>query len=126
MMLFEPMRDAFRALRINILRSVLTTLGIIIGVGAVIVMVSIGAGAQAQVEDIISSMGADVLYVFPGSTLGRARMGTGSLPTLTEDDAEAIPKRNSGNPGCSALYSRLATDHLRQPELAYPHNGSTP
>jgi len=93
MMLFEPMRDAFRALRINILRSVLTTLGIIIGVGAVIVMVSIGAGAQAQVEDIISSMGADVLYVFPGSTLGRARMGTGSLPTLTEDDAEAIQKK---------------------------------
>ena len=92
MMLFEPMRDAFRALRINILRSVLTTLGIIIGVGAVIVMVSIGVGAQAQVEDIISSMGADVLYVFPGSTLGRARMGTGSLPTLTEDDAEAIQK----------------------------------
>jgi putative ABC transport system permease protein len=92
MMLFEPIRDAFRALRVNILRSVLTTLGIIIGVGAVIVMVSIGAGAQAQVADIISSMGADLLYIFPGSTLGRVRMGTGSLPTLTEDDAEAIQR----------------------------------
>jgi putative ABC transport system permease protein len=92
MALLEPVRDAFRALRVNILRSVLTTLGIIIGVGAVIVMVSIGAGAQAQVADIISSMGADLLYIFPGSTLGRVRMGTGSLPTLMEDDAEAIHK----------------------------------
>ena len=92
MTLVEPIRDAFRALRVNILRSILTTLGIIIGVGAVIVMVSVGAGAQAQVEDIISSMGADLLYVFPGSTLGRVRMGTGSLPTLKEDDAEAIQR----------------------------------
>lgn len=92
MTLFEPIRDAFRALRVNILRSVLTTLGIIIGVGSVIVMVSIGAGAQAQVADIIDSMGVDLLYVFPGSTLSRVRLGTGSLPTLTEDDAAAIRK----------------------------------
>jgi putative ABC transport system permease protein len=91
MIILEAARDACRALRVNILRSVLTTLGIIIGVGAVIVMVSVGAGAQAQVEDIINSMGADLIYVFPGSTTAaRIRLGTGSLPTLTEEDAEAI------------------------------------
>jgi len=92
MMLLEPVRDAFRALRVNIMRSVLTTLGIIIGVGAVIVMVAVGAGAQAQVAEIINSMGADLLYVFPGSTTSRIRLGAGSLPTLSEDDAEAIRK----------------------------------
>ena len=93
MTIVEPVRDACRALRVNILRSVLTTLGIIIGVGAVIVMVSVGAGAQEQVADIINSMGADLIYVFPGTTTAaRIRQGTGSLPTLTEEDAEAIQK----------------------------------
>jgi len=92
MMLFEPARDAFRALRVNIMRSALTTLGIIIGVGAVIVMVAVGAGAQAQVAEIIDSMGADLLYIFPGSTTTRVRLGAGTLPTLSEDDAEAIQR----------------------------------
>jgi len=92
MMLLEPARDALRALRVNIMRSVLTTLGIIIGVAAVIVMVAVGSGAQAQVAEIINSMGADLLYVFPGSTTSRVRLGAGSLPTLSEDDAEAIQK----------------------------------
>ena len=58
-----------------------------------IVMVSVGSGAQAQVEEIISSMGADLIYVFPGTTTSaRTRLGTGSLPTLTEDDAKAIKR----------------------------------
>jgi putative ABC transport system permease protein len=92
MMLLEPARDALRALRVNIMRSVLTTLGIIIGVAAVIVMVAVGSGAQAEVAEIINSMGADLLYVFPGSTTSRVRLGAGSLPTLSEDDAEAIQK----------------------------------
>jgi putative ABC transport system permease protein len=92
MMLIEPVRDALRALRVNVMRSVLTTLGIIIGVAAVIVMVAVGAGAQSQVAEIINSMGADLLYVFPGSTTSRVRLGAGSLPTLSEDDAEAIRK----------------------------------
>ena len=92
MMLLEPVRDALRALHVNIMRSVLTTLGIIIGVAAVIVMVAVGSGAQSQVAEIINSMGADLLYVFPGSTTTRVRLGAGSLPTLSEDDAEAIRK----------------------------------
>jgi putative ABC transport system permease protein len=93
MMLFEPVRDAFRALRVNIMRSALTTLGIIIGVGAVIVMVAVGVGAQAQVAEIIASMGADLLYVFPGSsTTARVRLGAGTVPTLNVEDAHAIQR----------------------------------
>ncbi len=90
MMVLEPARDALRALQANLLRSVLTTLGIIIGVGAVIVMVSVGTGAQLQVAEMINNMGADLLYVFPGSPAARVRLGAGTTPTLTEDDAEAI------------------------------------
>ncbi len=90
MLILEPARDDLRALRANLLRSVLTTLGIIIGVGAVIVMVSVGTGAQIQVAEMINNMGADLLYVFPGSTTARVRLGSGTTPTLTEDDAEAI------------------------------------
>jgi putative ABC transport system permease protein len=93
MTLFEPVRDAFRALRVNVMRSALTTLGIIIGVAAVIVMVAVGVGAQAQVTEIINSMGADLLYIFPGSsTTARVRLGAGTVPTLSVEDAEAIQK----------------------------------
>ncbi len=93
MMVFEPMRDALRALRVNILRSALTTLGIMIGVGAVIVMVAVGAGAQAQVAEIINSMGADLIYIFPGTSTTRGlRLGAGSVSTLTEEDGLAIRK----------------------------------
>ncbi len=93
MMVLEPIRDAFRALRVNILRSVLTTLGIIIGVAAVIVMVSVGAGAEARVAELINSLGSNLIYVLPGTTTsGGVRLGSGTLPTTTEDDAEAIAR----------------------------------
>jgi putative ABC transport system permease protein len=93
MMILEPMRDALQALRVNILRSVLTTLGIIIGVAAVIVMVSVGSGAEAKVAELINSLGSNLIYVSPGTTTaGGIRLGTGSLPTTTEDDAEAIQR----------------------------------
>ena len=93
MMVFEPARDALRALQVNILRSVLTTLGIIIGVAAVIVMVAVGAGAQAEVAEIINSMGADLIYIFPGTSTTRGlRLGAGTVSTLTEEDGQAIQK----------------------------------
>jgi putative ABC transport system permease protein len=93
MMIFEPARDALRALRVNIMRSVLTTLGIIIGVAAVIVMVAVGAGAQAEVSEIINSMGADLIYIFPGTSTTRGlRLGAGTVSTLTEEDGQAIKK----------------------------------
>ena len=88
---FASLRIATRALRRNKLRSVLTTLGIIIGVGAVIAMVGIGNGAKAQVEAQIASLGENVILVFAGSyTSSGLRSGTGSSTTLTVDDAEAI------------------------------------
>ena len=82
---------ALRALRRNKLRSVLTGLGIIIGVGAVIAMVSIGNGAKAQVESQVASLGQNVITVFSGNfTSGGMRGGWGSAPTLTIEDATAI------------------------------------
>ena len=82
---------ALRALRRNKMRSFLTALGIIIGVAAVIAMVSIGNGAKAQVEAQVASLGRNVVTIFPGSvTTGGARGGWGSSNTLTVEDAEAI------------------------------------
>ena len=87
----ETFRLALRALLRNKMRSFLTVLGIIIGVGAVIAMVAIGEGAKAQVEASFASMGSNLLVVLPGSTQsGGARGGFGSLPTLTWDDLGAI------------------------------------
>ncbi|MES2562775.1 MAG: ABC transporter permease [Pseudomonadota bacterium] len=86
-------RIALRALRVNKLRSILTMLGIIIGVGAVITMIAIGSGAQAQVEEQIKALGTNLIVVFPGSfTSGGVRMGAGSRPTLTDDDAYALQR----------------------------------
>ena len=82
---------ALISLRVNVLRSVLTALGIIIGVAAVIIMVSVGAGARANVNALIERIGSNLIMVVPGSsTRGGVRGGTGSKPTLTEGDATAI------------------------------------
>ncbi|HEY0944554.1 MAG TPA: ABC transporter permease [Opitutaceae bacterium] len=88
---------ALRALRRNKLRSVLTALGIIIGVGAVIAMVSIGNGAKSQVEAQVASLGQNIVTVFPGSfTAGGMRGGWGTASTLTVEDAEAINREVAG------------------------------
>ena len=85
------LRLALRALRRNKMRTVLTMLGIIIGVGSVITAVSITTGATKQVEDRVASLGQNVITIFSGSfTGGGARGGWGSAPTLTLEDAEAI------------------------------------
>ncbi len=87
----QTLRVAVRALLRNKLRSFLTTLGIIIGVSAVIAMVAIGEGAKARVEESFASMGSNLLVVLPGSTTaGGQRGGFGSMPTLTWDDLAAI------------------------------------
>ncbi len=93
MSVVDPLLDALRSLRSNALRSVLTTLGIIIGVGAVIMMVSVGNGAKARVNKLIESLGANVMLIRSGSSQGAGvRGGAGTLPTLTESDAWAIQK----------------------------------
>jgi len=85
--------SAFRALQRNKMRSFLTMLGIIIGVAAVIAMLAIGQGAQYSVEQQISSLGTNVLIVFPGSqNAGGVKGGAGTTTTLTEDDCIAIQR----------------------------------
>ncbi len=84
---------ALRSLKVNKLRSILTSLGIIIGVSAVIIMLSVGEGAKGKISKDISSMGSNLLLVMSGSTTsGGVRMGSGSQPTLKMKDAEAIQK----------------------------------
>ncbi len=88
---------ALRALRRNILRSVLTALGIIIGIAAVIAVVSIGNGAKSQVEASIASLGQNIISVFPGNfTTGGVRGGFGSASSLTVEDAQAIQREVAG------------------------------
>ncbi len=82
---------ALRALMVNKMRSALTMLGIIIGVGAVIAMVAVGTGAKQRIADQIASMGSNLLIILSGSsTSGGLRFGSGTVPTLTADDAKAI------------------------------------
>jgi len=87
----QTLRVAIRALTRNKLRSFLTTLGMVIGVSAVIAMVAIGDGAKARVEAAFAAMGSNMLIVLPGtSTAGGAMGGFGTMPTLTWDDLRAI------------------------------------
>ena len=89
---WEVLRTAVFALRGNWLRSALTSLGVIIGIAAVIVMVSVGQGTQAEIDKLVSGLGSNRLDVGPGSRRGPggARMSASSYYTLDEDDAEAI------------------------------------
>ena len=92
-LLFTIIRVAFQALGRNKMRSILTMLGIIIGVGAVIAMVSIGQGAQETIAQQIASAGSNMLYVMPGAwNSGGVRMGAGTTSHLTVEDYQAIER----------------------------------
>jgi putative ABC transport system permease protein len=89
----STVKISFRALWVNKMRSSLTMLGIIIGVGAVIAMVAVGSGASQKISEQISSMGSNLLIILPGATsAGGVRMGAGTQPTLSMGDADAIVK----------------------------------
>ena len=89
--LLASLRIALRALMVNKMRSALTMLGIIIGVGAVVAMIAVGSGAKQRISEQIASMGSNLLIVLSGSsTSGGLRFGSGTVPTLTVDDAKAI------------------------------------
>ena len=91
MTFMRTLRTALRAMRRNVMRSVLTTLGIVIGVGAVIAMMEIGHGSSTAIQKTVSSMGANNIMVFPGnSARGGVSFGAGSSVTLTPEDAEAV------------------------------------
>src|SRR5512136_1689189 len=89
----STLKISLRALRVNKMRSALTMLGIIIGVGAVITMLAVGTGASRRIAEQIESIGSNLLIILPGSTTaGGVRMGAGTQPTLTLRDADAIKK----------------------------------
>ena len=88
---------ALRSLKANKMRSILTSLGIIIGVAAVIVMLSIGHGAQVSIQEQMKSMGSNLMIIRSGtSTSGGQRMGHGSQPSMKASDGDAIEKRIKG------------------------------
>ena len=102
MIVLNALKLALRALKRNTLRSLLTMLGIIIGVAAVISVVSIGNGAKARIEASIASMGQNVVQVMSGSSRrGGVSMGFGSAGTLTKEDFDAIRKDVKGIAGIS-------------------------
>ena len=112
---FMTLRIALRALRRNKLRSFLTMLGIIIGVGAVIAMVAIGEGAKALVKAQIASLGTNVLVIIPGAAVpGGVRTGVGGVRTLLDTDARAI--------GEEVPAVALASPSLRRPEQVIAAN----
>jgi putative ABC transport system permease protein len=97
MRLTEAIRSALSAISANALRSLLTMLGIVIGVAAVIAMVAIGSGARNLVDRQIRSLGANLAIVTPGNvTQGGARLGAGAASTLTDEDAAAIKREIEG------------------------------
>lgn len=98
---------AIEAITCNKLRSALTSLGIIMGVGAVIVMMALGDGAKASIEQRVASLGTDVVTVSAGSAnVGGVRMGQGAVTTLTAEDAQAIA---SGAAGVRAVSPGVST-----------------
>jgi len=85
------LKEATRSLVRNRTRSILTTLGIIIGVASVIVMVGVGAGAQSDVKKQISALGANSIQIWSGAfRSGGAHMAAGSMTALSLEDADAI------------------------------------
>lgn len=93
MNLLATLRVALNALRVNLLRSILTMLGVIIGVAAVITMLAVGAGAEARIQQQIQSLGSNIMIITAGArTASGVRLATGTTTSLTEDDAAAIAR----------------------------------
>jgi putative ABC transport system permease protein len=102
--IFQTIPSALAALRSNKFRSLLTTLGIIIGVGAVIAIVALGEGASASVSDRLAGLGVNVLTITPGSAnAGGVRTGAGGVTSLKAADADAIASKIDGVTGISPV-----------------------
>ena len=90
---YRTLKTAIGALRRNVMRAVLTTLGIVIGVAAVITMMEIGNGASITIQRTMASMGANTLVIVPGAAnTSGINYGAGSMMTLTPQDADAVGK----------------------------------
>jgi putative ABC transport system permease protein len=107
----QSISSALDALKANKLRALLTMLGIIIGVGAVIVMVALGQGASASVAARLARLGTNMLTIQPGSgNVGGVRAGAGSLPSLNDQDTQAIEQQV---PGIAAISSNLGAGNVQ-------------
>jgi len=107
--LLASFRIALRALVVNKMRSALTMLGIIIGVGAVVAMIAVGSGAKQRIDEQIASMGSNLLMVESGSaTSGGSHMGAGTTATLTVGDAKAIETEIPGVKNVSPMIRGVA------------------
>ncbi|MEZ5924551.1 MAG: ABC transporter permease [Hyphomicrobiaceae bacterium] len=111
MSVFDSLLIALRALRTNLLRSFLTTLGILIGIASVIIMVAVGAGARSEIDRQISSLGTNMLVIFPGSgrTFGGRAAGAGTDVPLAERDLGALREQVPGVIAISGLLSASAS-----------------
>jgi len=120
MSIAESIRMALRSLAANKLRSALTMLGIVIGTGAVIALLSIGQGAQAEISSQIQSIGSNLIFVFPGQfeQTGPGRPRLDRLEPLTREDAEAI-----GDPAQAPHVAAVAPQIQRTVTVVY--NGIT-
>jgi len=109
MNVLASVRIAVRALRVNKLRSALTMLGIVIGVGAVIATAAVGAGAHARIMEQFESLGSNMIFIRALSAReGGARLGAGTLPTLTEEDALAIQREVPSVEGAAPYIAGMA------------------
>jgi len=118
-MIFAMLGEAWRAMGANRLRTFLTMLGMVIGVGAVVLMMSIGQGAQYAIKQTISAMGSNLFVLLSGHTMsGGVRSGAGGAHTLNVSDAEAITEL----PGVQAV----APIHPGSAQIIYgPNNWNT-
>ena len=125
----ESIRLAMRGLAANKLRAALTMLGIIIGVGAVIALLSIGEGVEAAITEEIQGIGSNLIFVVPGSLQhGGASFGAGSLASLTLDDAEAIddPLNCPAVAAVAPVFTRNAQVIYRNQNAYASITGTTP
>lgn len=123
----STLKIALLALWVNKMRSFLTMLGIIIGVGSVIAMLAVGTGASEKISQQIASVGSNLIMVIPGSmTSGGIRMGSGSYSTLTLDDAQAIERECSAVKAVAPQVNTAAQVVYGNQNWSTGINGTTP
>lgn len=116
----ETITEAFSTLRVNKLRTFLATLGIVIGIGSVIALISLGQGSQQAVQNQIESLGANLLTISPGSARGGfVQGGAGSATTLTLDDANAI----ATSPQVTTV-ANVSPEYARRAQITAGRNNS--
>jgi len=113
MSVFEALRLAWQGLMGNRLRSGLTMLGILIGVGAVILLVAVGNGTSVQVQNQVQSLGSNIVYIYPSTArVGGVSQGFGSAQTLTQQDVDALNDRSQAPDIVTAIPLAMAAGQM--------------